>query len=50
MSVGVSRLSCIQDRVQQALIRAFTELGRKAALEAYRKARFGGGKAYKDRT
>lgn len=50
MSVGISRLSGIEDKIQHALIRAFTELGRKAALEAYRKARFGGGKAYKNRT
>ena len=50
MSVGISRLSGIEDKIQHALIRAFTELGRKAALEAYRKARFGGGKAYQQET
>lgn len=49
MSVGITRLGGISDNIQRALIRAFTELGRKAAMEAYRRARFGG-KTYKDRT
>lgn len=49
MSVGVTRLSGIANDMQRALIRAFTELGRKAATDAYRRARFGG-KTYKDRT
>lgn len=49
MSISTTRLSGIKDNIKASLILAFTELGRKAALEAYRKARYGG-KHYKDRT
>lgn len=50
MAINSKSLNSIGDKVQVALIKAFKELGRQAALEAYRDARFGGGKKYKNRT
>jgi hypothetical protein len=49
MSIATARLESIKSQVNAPLIRAFTELGRKAALDAYRKSRYRG-KVYKDRT
>lgn len=49
MAVVVNSIKNIKDKAKVALIEAFTELGHKAAIAAYRDARYNG-KSYENRT
>lgn len=49
MSIKSLSISAIQSKQEKAMIEALTELGHKAAIEAYKDARYNG-KAYVDRT